>query len=83
MDQSTQTITTDKKTKKPISEAQKRASKKYYEKIKQTDKYKEQNLAHPNTFYARNKDKVLEYKKEYYERKREEIRAALLPDILI
>ena len=33
MDQSTQTITTDKKTKKPISEAKKRAFKKYYEKL--------------------------------------------------
>ena len=70
-------------TKSSVSDAQRRAIKKYYEKMKDTEKYKQQSLARQKTFYEKNKEKVLEYKKEYYQKKKQQTNDTYLPIISV
>lgn len=70
-----------KTTKSTVSDAQRRAIKKYYEKMKDTEKYKKQCLARQKAFYEKNKEKVLEYKKEYYQKKKQQTNEKYLPII--
>jgi len=66
-----------------VSEAQKRAVRKYYEKRKETEEYKQNNINYQKKYYENNKQKVLEYKKQYYLKKKQQSTDILLPDILV
>ena len=71
----------EKKTFKNMSIEEKRAynreaSKRYREKVKDTDEYKQKNLAFVNKYLENNRQKVYEYQKVYkkawYQKKKEE-----------
>ena len=47
------------KVKKPASEAQMRASKKFYEKHKNTEEYKQKNREHAKEQYQKNRENVI------------------------
>jgi len=64
-----------------VSEAQKRAVRKYYDKRKDTEEYKLNNSSYQRKFYQNNREKILEYKKQYYNKKKQEELNILLPDI--
>ena len=52
-------INKDAKIKKTASEAQIRASKKFYEKHKNTEEYKKKNREHAKEQYQKNREKVI------------------------
>ena len=58
-----------KTTKSTVSDAQRRAIKKYYEKMKDTEKYKQQCLARQKAFYEKNKRKYWNIKRNITKRK--------------
>jgi len=66
-----------------VSEAQKRAVRKYYDKRKDTEEYKLNNSSYQRKFYQNNREKILAYKKEYYNKKKQEELNILLPDIVV
>ena len=52
-------INNETKVKKPASEAQMRASKKFYEKHKNTEEYKQKNREHAKEQYQKNRENVI------------------------
>ena len=71
----------EKKTFKTMSPEEKRAynreaSKRYRDKVKDTDEYKQKNLAFVNKYLENNRQKVYEYQKVYkkawYQKKKED-----------
>jgi len=58
-DITTTIINNETKVKKPASEAQMRASKKFYEKHKNTEEYKQKNREHAKEQYQKNRENVI------------------------
>ena len=80
----------EKKTFKTMSIEEKRAynreaSKRYREKVKDTDEYKQKNLAFVNKYLENNRQKVYEYQKVYkkawYQKKKEELVNLCFPNL--
>ena len=57
------------KPKKPISEAQKRAHKKYIQKIKDNEEHKEYKRQNAKKYYENNKEHVIDRVKQYQNNK--------------
>ena len=58
-DNITTILNTEVNVKKPTSEAQMRASKKFYEKHKNTEEYKQKNREHAKEQYQKNRENVI------------------------
>ena len=80
----------EKKTFKTMSIDEKRAynreaSKRYREKVKDTDEYKQKNLAFVNKYLENNRQKVYDYQKVYkkawYQKKKEELVNLCFPNL--
>ena len=80
----------EKKTFKTMSIEEKRAynreaSKRYREKVKDTDEYKQKNLAFVNKYLENNRQKVYDYQKVYkkawYQKKKEELVNLCFPNL--
>jgi NADH:ubiquinone oxidoreductase subunit E len=61
------------------------ASKRYRQKVKDTDEYKQKNLAFVNKYLENNRQKVYEYQKVYkkawYQKKKEELINLCFPNL--
>ena len=80
----------EKKTFKTMSPEENRAynreaSKRYRDKVKDTDEYKQKNLAFVNKYLENNRQKVYEYQKVYkkawYQKKKEELINLCFPNL--
>ena len=67
--ENTDNIINDSKTKKPISEAQKKAHKKYIQKIKDNEKHKEYKRQNAKRYYENNKQHVIDRVRQYQDNK--------------
>ena len=59
---------TEVKVKKPLSEAQRRASRSFYDKHKNTEEYKQKNREHAKKQYEKDKQKVITRVRLYQKR---------------
>ena len=62
---------TEIKVKKPLSEAQRRASRAFYDKHKNTEEYKQKNREHAKKQYEKDKQKVITRVRLYQKRNKE------------
>ena len=62
---------TEIKIKKPVSEAQRKASRAFYDKIKDTEEYKQKNREHAKKQYEKDKQKVITRVRLYQKRHKE------------
>ena len=67
--ENTDNIINDSKTNKPISEAQKKAHKKYIQKIKDNEEHKEYKRQNAKRYYEKNKQHVIDRVREYQDNK--------------
>ena len=67
--ENTDNIINDSKTKKPISEAQKKAHKKYVQKIKDNEEHKEYKRQNAKRYYDNNKEQVIDKVRQYQNNK--------------
>jgi hypothetical protein len=67
--ENTDNIINDSKIKKPISEAQKKAHKKYIQKIKDNEEHKEYKRQNAKRYYENNKQHVIDRVRQYQDNK--------------
>ena len=67
--ENTEITSNSSKPKKPISEAQKRAHKKYIQKIKDNEEHKEYKRQNAKRYYDNNKEQVIDKVRQYQNNK--------------